>query len=44
MFFRFKKSRRAGKIAAAHTVNTSGPSANFGLFGVYVKSLPHLGR
>ncbi len=40
MFRRFKKNRRAR--AASAPVQTN--SANFGLFGVYVRSLPTMGR
>ena len=43
MFRRFKKNRRFAREAAARA-SVSANSASFGLFGVYVRSLPTLGR
>ena len=43
MFLRFKKNRRAAP-APVQSHHNPAPAAGFGLFGVYVRSLPHIGR
>lgn len=43
MFRRFKKNRRSTRDAAVQAPVETNP-VNFGFFGVYVRSLPTLGR